>query len=258
MNAENVKKFWHDRAENYNDYSTVSATYDDIHRRELENYYINTLLPDHGYSLLDVGCGTGYGTKKFANRFEKVKGIDFASGMIERAKKENPHINIKYEVSDIVKMDTSEKYDFIISQRVIQNIPTVSDQHTAIKNIHDSLNPNGYYIFCECIADTRDAISNLRMKLGLDPLPDLHFNFEFNYKETKEFLSKYFTIEEDINLGLYDFISKVIYPASCYPNGPKFNSNVNSMISKMMMENKEYTKYFNEFCKTFLLKLRKK
>src|ERR1700693_463271 len=45
-----------------------------------------------GARLLDVGCGTGSGTKYFFDHGMKVEGIDVSRGMIDVARRAYPHI----------------------------------------------------------------------------------------------------------------------------------------------------------------------
>src|SRR6202521_5665767 len=45
-----------------------------------------------GARLLDVGCGTGSGTKYFFEHGMKVEGIDLSRGMIDVARRAYPHI----------------------------------------------------------------------------------------------------------------------------------------------------------------------
>lgn len=84
----------------------------------VEQPAIKRLLPDlRGKTVLDLGCGYGNNCIDFISRgATRVVGVDISSKMLEIAKQENAHENIKY-----IQMDMSEisilkpKFDLIFS-----------------------------------------------------------------------------------------------------------------------------------------------
>jgi SAM-dependent methyltransferase len=57
---------------------------------------------DLGSTLLDVGCGYGYFTLRYAPYFDYVLGVDFSETRIEGARVHNSRDNVEYLVLDLV------------------------------------------------------------------------------------------------------------------------------------------------------------
>jgi len=53
--------------------------------------------------VVDVGCGSGQGTKKFAPYFKHVYGYDVSPAQIKEAKESEHSPNVFYDVSDRCK-----------------------------------------------------------------------------------------------------------------------------------------------------------
>jgi SAM-dependent methyltransferase len=78
-------------------------------------------------TALDFGCGVGRITRALAPHFEKVVGLDIATGMLEEAKKDaltTGLTNIEYDISLNDERLRPEIYDFVHSYIVLQHIPT--------------------------------------------------------------------------------------------------------------------------------------
>lgn len=120
--------------------------------------------------ILDLGCCTGYITRKLAERFgtEKVHGADINKKSINKLQTNKKikffHINKKFYASH------KYKYDFILLSHVLEHIP---EPHTFIENINRLLNEEGKIIICvpqERIRGDSSLIENL--------YNFLHFKFE--------------------------------------------------------------------------------
>lgn len=85
-----------------------------------------TLLPilKPGMRVLDVGCGTGSISKDIAEivgQKGQVTGIDNTESFIVSGRKTYASINnLKLVHADVFKFDTTEKFDLVISARVLQ------------------------------------------------------------------------------------------------------------------------------------------
>jgi 2-polyprenyl-3-methyl-5-hydroxy-6-metoxy-1,4-benzoquinol methylase len=72
-----------------------------------------------GASILDLGCGTGYGSKYFKEC--SYVGIDINLDAVEFAKKNYGDYG-EFQRFDIMKYNTSNKYDFIVIFEVIEHV----------------------------------------------------------------------------------------------------------------------------------------
>ncbi len=96
-------------------------------------------------SALDVGCGSsGRVIGKLLNKGFCVTGIDVSEKMIEIAK--SLHENVSFQVADICKWETDEKYDFIVAWDSIFHLP-LSEQAPVISKLSKMLKNDGILIY---------------------------------------------------------------------------------------------------------------
>jgi malonyl-CoA O-methyltransferase len=105
--------------------------------------------------VLDAGCGTGYCTRMLNKKFSKAQlfGVDFASGMIEQAKKQKGFFDkIDYRVADIEKLPFDSNYfDLVFSNLTVQ---WLNESDTLFKELNRVLKPGGLLIFSTLGPDT--------------------------------------------------------------------------------------------------------
>lgn len=75
--------------------------------------------------LLDICCGNGLLTDKLAGIVNYIYGVDFSEGLIQIAQKKNQHANVRYEVSDITKIDLHQ-YGLINKLSVYSGLQYIS------------------------------------------------------------------------------------------------------------------------------------
>lgn len=110
-----------------------------------------SLLPDlNGKRILDLGCGFGEHCRQFIEKgAAKVTGIDISEKMLEVARKENSDPKITYinmPMEDLAQLDSTEKYDIVISSLAFHY---VEDFSGVITNIYNLLAPGGKLIFSQ-------------------------------------------------------------------------------------------------------------
>lgn len=254
-----TKDFWNVRVNEITD--ELSVTDNDVHRRILETKTLVDLIPE-GSSLIDIGCGSGWGTRQFSKKSGLTTGIDFSEEMIEAAitKREETETDaqtdehhISYQIEDIRTTNIIELFDVAVSQRCLINILDRDMQYAAIRNIHRKLVSGGLYLMLEGSADGRERLNSARVQAGLDAMPDVPFNLDFETKPLLDFLSDLFVLEQEIYFGSYDYISRVIYPITVQPNEPKYISAINKYASEIPADFK-----FWRLSRTFLFVLRAK
>lgn len=99
--------------------------------------------------ILDVGCGSGWITRYFAEFTQNplnIFGMDLSKHRIEIAKKMSPNIN--YFQGDIVNMgNIGEKFDIISAFDVFMHLSRKEEINKSIKNIYSNLSDNGIFIW---------------------------------------------------------------------------------------------------------------
>ena len=82
-----------------------------------------------GESILDLGCGTGLTSKFMAQLGAKVTAMDISPKLIEFARKESAHKNVKYAIGDITELyplsplHLKDQFDGIVMVDVFEHIP---------------------------------------------------------------------------------------------------------------------------------------
>ncbi len=96
-------------------------------------------------NILDLGCGTGYLTRKLAQQFKdsNIVAVDIAPGMIKHAKAKNQNLNIWYVIHDCEKLPKLGTFDLIVSNASIQWM----DLKKLLASIKKNISKDGVFIF---------------------------------------------------------------------------------------------------------------
>lgn len=97
-----------------------------------------------GCNLLDVACGTGLEDLYLKEHFT-VTGIDLHRGVLDIAKKRNPHL--RYERDDMRTFKIDQKFDVITCFDAMAYLPTIEDLTKTLKNFYEHLQKGGVLIF---------------------------------------------------------------------------------------------------------------
>jgi SAM-dependent methyltransferase len=106
--------------------------------------WIVSLLP-HGASLLDIGCGPGLYTKRFAERGLKVTGMDFSERSIAYAKEHDP--KSEYIFQDYLQMEFDNKFDMVTLIWCDYGALIPEERQNLLRRIYRSLKPGGLFLF---------------------------------------------------------------------------------------------------------------
>jgi len=99
-------------------------------------------------TVLDIGCGEGYGSDFLADSTKDVLGLDYDKEVIDYAKSKYNKKNLQFLVLDIKDLiSLNKKFDVICS---FQNIEHIRDTDKLLKDISDLLNENGVFICSTC------------------------------------------------------------------------------------------------------------
>jgi SAM-dependent methyltransferase len=231
-----VKAFWDGRAADPS-LDAAQVTHNDIWQRWLEIEYLKKVLP-RGLRVIDIGCGAGYATKQLAPLAGSILGADFSPGMIERAlgSGEPPPANASFEVADVLSLEFEEPFDVAFTIRCLINLPDWEAQKRALANIAHIVKPGGLYIFIEGFVEGRANLNTLRQGVGLEPMPVVWHNCDFERERTLDFLANYFSLEQEIGFGSYDLVARVVHPLLVAPDQPKYTAKINEVAARVALQ----------------------
>ncbi|WP_235182806.1 class I SAM-dependent DNA methyltransferase [Gracilibacillus boraciitolerans] len=97
-------------------------------------------------NMLDLGCGTGRLSDRFASAGFSVTGVDFSEDMLAFAQAHTS--GVQYIQQDIRELEGMADFDVVVSLcDVINYITTEGDLEKVFKNVWDSLKDGGQFIF---------------------------------------------------------------------------------------------------------------
>ena len=142
--------FWVDRLKKQKE--TLVCTKDIILDELEENQIIKNIKTNK--TILELGCGNGVILKKILKKkkIKKYLGTDFVKELIDNCKFKFNSKNIKFKTLDMTlinKTTFTEKYDYIITKRAIQNILSHKLQLKVIDNSGYFLKKNGLMILID-------------------------------------------------------------------------------------------------------------
>jgi len=99
----------------YNEWSEIYDTNENRTRDLDQKVTRDTLTGQRFNSILELGCGTGKNTAFLIQVGRQVHALDFAQGMIEKAKEKVKAENIRFSVTDLTQRWPCEEnaYDLI-------------------------------------------------------------------------------------------------------------------------------------------------
>ena len=135
-----------------------------------------------GKIVLDIACGSGYGTKLMSKQAKAVFGVDVDKDTIKYAKENYASKNITYLLGDGTSIPLKDNtVDVVVSYETIEHIENYTKFMEEVKRV---LKPNGQFLL-STPNDIEYAEGN-------------HFHIhQFNFKELKALAGKFFKYQKD-------------------------------------------------------------
>lgn len=130
---------------------------------------IFNLIPN-ATNLLDIGCASGYDTKYFLKKAEKVYAVDCNKEFIDIAKRKYPKIDFKVSFAENLPFN-KEMFDVVVLGDVLEH---VNNEEKILREIYRVLKKKGYLIL---------SVPNKGLFSFLDP-----DNFYINFPRIHNFL----------------------------------------------------------------------
>jgi SAM-dependent methyltransferase len=220
------------------------ATSRDYNMRDLEIEAIGDHLGSAA-RIADLGCGNGYTLLSLASRAERreMTGVDFTESLIaganqlasERAPQLLSHPTFLCEDAlQFVRNSADSRFDCLITQRFLQNLPTPEAQRGAIREIHRTLMAGGRFLMCEGAMGGFNALNEVRAAVGLSRIPatgrDNPSSVRFQDAELEAFAEGLgFRLLNKVGFSTYFLIARVLHPLLVAPQSPRFNARINDL-----------------------------
>ena len=172
----------------YGDYMTyqwqLTPYLHDVIRAPLEKTYVDYLFTPGG-RLLDLGCGSGWLSFRFAERGMSVHGIDIAMEQIHAAnemKLARRMDNVSFECADFLAWDCAEyteAFDSVFVSAFMHHLPEIELEQT-VRKIASVVKPGGRVFLYEPLTSAKprrlvikliDRLCSLGLLVMLDKFP---------------------------------------------------------------------------------------
>jgi len=129
--------------------------------------------------VLDIGCGTGYGTDHLAEYSKKIIGIDYSKAALRFARNRYRASNLEFVLMNAESLEFPDRtFDFIISTENFEHLP---NQSKAAGEMARVLKPEGFCLL---------ATPNPEAFVSVPPNP--HHTHELTFDELKEVFTPLF------------------------------------------------------------------
>lgn len=231
VSAKQIQHFWQARAAE--PVAEAEVTHRDVWQRHLEIETLRGLVQPTD-RVLDIGCGTGYTTRRLASHVRDIVGIDYSDEMIARARRQAGPAPA-FHVHDVLALGPADfgLFDAVVSVRCLINLAGWAEQQRAIANVASVLKPGGRFLFVEGCRQGRERLNMLRATVGLDPMPPVWHNVDFDLSATLAHFERDFVLEQQLHFGVYDFIARVVHPLVVAPENPRYDHRINKVAAAL-------------------------
>jgi len=246
--VDNIRRFWDGEAADLG--ATPDVTIRDLFFRLHELETMVPLVPERS-SLLDVGCGIGFGTLHLSHRTRRAVGVDYSEGMLSCARRlledddlrrrlssthsrlrslpERRPAHVELRVGDAAALDLGpERFDVITTQRLLINVPSRDLQRTVLARLRAHAAPGAVLLVAETTLQGYGRSDALRARFGLDPLERHWHNLYLDEDDLPSWISLGWRVDAVVAFETYLFLSKVVYPAACGSLNVRFLSGANA------------------------------
>lgn len=152
--------------------------------------------------VLDVACGTGYGSQMIAHQAQSVLGVDRSPEAVEYARAHYPEKNLTYAVDNAMQLSLEDNsFDVVISLETIEHLV---EPEEFIKEVKRVLRPGGIFV----VSTPNDD----------EFMDDNEYHVhEFQFSELKDLIGRYFKNDTYFYQGTY--FATGIFDESTFKNG---------------------------------------
>ena len=237
-NLADIRAYWVDAASQTLDVDGLRPTARDPYLQDVvETAMERWIWPSA--NLLDIGCGEGTSSLRFAKRAGTVLGLDYIPEFAERASQAatvSGATNTTFAAGDILKLgDTLQGriFDIVVTIRCLINLPTWELQKEGISQVAKAVKPGGLYLLSEGWQEGWDELNRMRCRAGLEPITLVAYNRLLSRQALEAFIRPEFEIVTYHSVGWYLVMSRVFQPAFVAPERPRQTHPINKIAAQL-------------------------
>lgn len=199
------------------------------HIEKTIDWILEELLMKHA-KLLDLGCGPGLYTERFAQKGYDVTGMDFSATSITYAKNKAKEkgLFIDYVCDNYLNLNYENEFDLIMMIYCDFGALLLEERNIVIENIYRALKPGGIFIFD---ALNNEAVDKLNFgnnwelsKVGFwSDKPYLALTASKHFIKEKAILDQHVVIDEVEEIKIYRFWNHYFNDEDVYKYFNKYN-----------------------------------
>jgi ubiquinone/menaquinone biosynthesis C-methylase UbiE len=206
LTPEQIHAYWTEQARSHG--LSPAASWSDTPAIELEIRELASRL-ENGDRVLDVGCGNGYSTIRYAaEKRVAIRGVDYVPEMIAQARTRAASFSgqlagtVDFAVADVTALAEAEAtYDKVITVRVLINLGSWAAQRAALLECARVTRPGGLLLLSEATEQGWNKLNSFRAEWGLAPIPVPEFNAYLDERRVIDALAATFEILEVANFA---------------------------------------------------------
>jgi SAM-dependent methyltransferase len=221
-----IRAHWTEAAQHELDADGTRPTARDPNLQEAVESAIERYLAP-GQVLLDIGCGDGLSTLRFARRVERVVGLDYVETFAVRARQRagaDGIANAEFETADVLALHPIRARrglsDVVTTIRCLINLASSEDQARAIGEIASLVKPGGLYLASEGWTEGMEGLNLARRRVGLPEIAVAKYNLLLRRSEFEAEAQRYFDLVDYVSFGFFLFVSRVLQPLLVAPASP--------------------------------------
>lgn len=111
--------------------------------------------------ILDLGCGPGLYTERFARAGHDVTGVDFSRASIDRAKERAAEegLDVDYVCADYLDVEYGDGYDLVTMIYCDFGVLSPEERAVLLEKVYDALAPGGVFVFDALNGRALDALA---------------------------------------------------------------------------------------------------
>lgn len=225
------------------------ATSRDYNARELEIKSIRASLKHKG-AVLDLGCGNGYTILSLAKELEDwpMVGVDFSRNLIQGAgqilERLQPELRstpsfVCADAVAYIRDCEDASFDYVITERFIQNLPDQESQKTVIRDVYRTLRSAGRLLMCEGGDAGFEGLNDLRGSVGLSVIPATSADNISTIRLNDAYIEAFavndvgFKLVQKLGYSAYFIMSRVLHPLLVAPQRPRFDAKINDLAARI-------------------------